>query len=218
MAAADEFRIEVIGAGGHAARPHLAVDPVVIASHIVVALQTLVSRELNPFESAVLTVGKLAAGTTFNVIPESATIEGTVRTYSVQIQDLLERRITEMATLVGEAMRASVTVDYERGYPPLINHPGGAGLVQNVVEEMLGGASWIEKEPVMGAEDFAYILENVPDGAMFWLGVRDPAWPQPRPVHSPIFDLDERALPIGAAVMAETALRFLNQSPAHAPA
>lgn len=212
MAAADRFTIVVQGAGGHAARPHLAVDPVVIASHIVVALQTLVSREVDPTELAVVTIGSLAAGTTFNVIPDTATLQGTVRTYLPEVQELLERRLGEVASGVAAAMRASVSVDYQRGYPPLVNHVSGSDLVGQVVRELLGPDAWAEKEQVMGAEDFSYVLQHRP-GAMFWLGVRNPTWPEPRPIHSPTFDIDETALPIGTAVMAETALRYLAGAP-----
>jgi amidohydrolase len=212
MASADEFTIVVRGAGGHAARPQLAVDPVVVASHIVVALQTLVSREVDPVEPAVVTVGSITGGTAFNVIPDTETLRGTVLTYSPEVQDQLEGRLTELATDIAKALRASATVDYVRDYPPLVNYAAGSGLVESVVRDLLGPDACTGRDRVMGSEDFSYVLERVPDGAMFWLGVRHPDWAEPRPIHSPTFDLDERALPIGAAVMAEMAVRYLTQA------
>lgn len=209
-AAADTFTIDVQGAGGHAARPQLAVDPVVVGSHIVVALQTLVSREVDPAEQAVLTIGSISAGTAFNVIPDKATLRGTVRTYSTAVQDLLERRLGEVARGVATALRASAEVRYERLYPPLVNHASGIDLVSAVVQDMLGPDALYERGMAMGSEDFSYVLQRVP-GAMFHLGVRDRAWAEPKPIHSPVFDLDEHALPVGAALMTATALRFLQQ-------
>ena len=208
MAAADRFTIEVRGAGGHAARPHLAVDPVVVASQIVNALQTLVSREVDPVHPAVLTIGSFVAGTTFNVIPDTATLKGTVRAYAPEVRELLERRLGEVTAGVAAALRAEVHVDYERLYPPLVNHDSGVALVERVVTEVLGPEALVRRDLMMGAEDFSFLLQRVP-GAMFYLGVRGRDWAEARPIHSALFDLDERALPVGAAVMAGTALRYL---------
>ncbi len=208
MAAADRFTIEVRGAGGHAARPHLAVDPVVVASQIVNALQTLVSREVDPAHPAVLTIGSFVAGAAFNVIPDIATLKGTVRAFAPEVRALLERRLGEVSAGVAAALRAEVHVDYEQLYPPLINHDSGVALVERVVTEVLGPEALVQRDLMMGAEDFSYLLQRVP-GAMFYLGVRGRAWAEARPIHSALFDMDERALPVGAAVMAGTALRYL---------
>jgi amidohydrolase len=209
MAAADRFSITVRGKGGHAARPHLAVDPVVVAAHIVTALQTIVSREVDPTDQAVVTVGALTSGAAFNVIPDTATISGTVRTYNPELRRQIEERLRELAACVAAGMRASADTEYFPGYPPLVNHESGISLVREAVEGLLGPEAIVAKEQVMGAEDFSYVLERVP-GAMFHLGVRDRSWSEPRPIHSSSFDLDEGALPIGVAAMAATALRFLD--------
>jgi amidohydrolase len=198
----------VRGRGGHAARPHITIDPKTVAAPIITALQTLVSREVAAQEQAVVTVANLEAGTTFNVIPDTAVLRGTVRTYSPVVQDFLEKRIAEVAGGIASAMRATAEVEYRRGYPPLVNHAAGVELVTAVATEMLGRDAIEERVLAMGAEDFSFVLQGAP-GAMFWLGVRDPSWPEPRPVHSSSFDLDERALPLGAALLTASALRFL---------
>ena len=210
MAAADRFTITVTGAGGHASRPHQTVDPIVIACHVVTALQTIVSREVAPQDQAVVTIGRIESGTASNVIPDTATIAGTVRTYSPKLRDQIQERLVALAAGVATAMRAEAETDYRRGYPPLVNHVSGVETVRGAVHDVLGPTATVTKEMTMGAEDFAYVLEKVP-GAMFYLGVRNKSWPAPRSTHSAIFDLDEEALPIGTAVMAATALRFLRE-------
>jgi amidohydrolase len=210
MAAADRFTITVKGEGGHASRPHQTVDPIVVACHIVTALQTIVSREVAPQDQAVVTIGRIESGTASNVIPDTATIAGTVRTYSPTLREQIQQRLTALAAGVATAMRAEAETDYRRGYPPLVNHASGVETVRGAVHEMLGPDAAVAKEMTMGAEDFAYVLEKVP-GAMFYLGVRNRSWPAPRSTHSASFDLDEEALPLGTAVMAATAVRFLNE-------
>ncbi|MBX6342997.1 MAG: amidohydrolase, partial [Thermomicrobiaceae bacterium] len=137
-AAADTVKIEVTGVGGHAAAPHTTVDATLVAAQILVAIQTIVAREIDPLESAVITFGKLVAGTTNNVIPGTAVLEGTARSYSPAVRDLIERRIGEVAAGVAQAMRASATTTYLRGYPPLWNDAALAALVRSVGEEVLG--------------------------------------------------------------------------------
>ena len=210
MAAADRFELTVFGTGGHAARPHLAVDPVVVAAHIITALQTLVSREVDPADPAVLTIGSLTAGNAFNVIPDTVVLKGTARSYSPAVRDLLERRMGQVASGIAQAMRAQTRLDYERLYPPLVNHQVGVDLVSEVVRDVLGPDALVPRDLMMGAEDFSSLLERVP-GAMFYLGVRGRDWAEPRPIHSASFDMDERALPVGAAITTGVALRYLAQ-------
>jgi amidohydrolase len=207
-AAADEFSITVRGKGGHASRPQAAVDPVVVGAHIVTALQTLVSREVSPMEPAVVTVGRLSGGTAFNVIPATAVIEGTVRTYNEGVQAHIERRLPAMVKGIAEAMRANAEVEYRRLYPLLVNHTSGVSIAREVVGELLGPDAAAESEQIMGSEDFSFVLQRAP-GAMVRLGVRHKDWKQIRPTHSPEFDMDESALPVGVAVMAGMAVRFL---------
>ncbi|HLF77511.1 MAG TPA: M20 family metallopeptidase [Dehalococcoidia bacterium] len=211
MAAADHLHIVIRGRGGHASMPHVAVDPIVVASHVILALQTMVSRESPPLEPAVVTIGSIQAGTTFNVIPDFAELKGTVRTFSAQLQEKLERRIPELVHGIAQAMGAQAEVEYGRLYPPTINHVAEAGLMRSAVADAIGPESVIPSEPVMGAEDFSYLLQRVPGGFGF-VGVRKREWAVPRANHNTSFDMDEDALPIGAAILASTAIKFLNDT------
>jgi amidohydrolase len=207
-AAADTFRIVVHGVGGHAAKPQTAVDPIVVAAQIVVALQTLVSREIDPFEPAVVTVGKLQAGTATNIIPDHAVIEGTVRTYAPAVRDHLERRIVELASGLAQAMRARAEAVYLRGYPAMRNDPELSALARQVAVELLGPDRVFDREPIMAGEDFAFVAERVPV-CMIGLGVANPERGIVYPPHHPRFDLDEDALAVGVRLMAAIALRYL---------
>ena len=206
LAGANSFTITVTGRGGHAARPQHAVDPVVIAAQIVVALQTLVSREVEPGVAAVVTLGALQAGTTFNVIPDRALIQGTIRAYDAEVMQRLEARVEETAKGVAAALRARAEVEIHMHYPPTVNDEAMAELAGGAIRKL--GLNVAVGSPIMAAEDFSYVLQRVP-GAMVQLGVRDPSWPEPKPVHTAQFDLDEEALPLGAAVYAAMALEFL---------
>jgi amidohydrolase len=207
LAGANSFTITVTGRGGHASRPHTTVDPVVVASHIVVALQTLVSREVEPGVPAVITLGALKAGTTFNVIPDRAQIMGTIRTYDAGLMEQLEARIETVAKGVASALRAEAKVEIVMHYPPTINN--------DAMVELAGGAlrrlklDVVQGSPIMGAEDFSFVLQRVP-GAMLMLGVRDPSWTQPKPAHTAQFDIDEDSLPLGTAAYVAMALEFLH--------
>ncbi len=207
-ASSDRFTIVVRGKGGHAARPHGSVDPIVVGAQIIVALQAIVAREVSPIEPAVVTVGSLTSGTTFNVIPDTATIKGTVRAYNENVRAFIQSRVGDIARGIAGAFRASASVEYRVGYPVLSNDAEKTAFVRDTLGELLGTESVLTREPVMGAEDFAFVLQRVP-GAFMYLGVRDPGWEAPRPVHTATFDLNENALPIGVASMAAVAIRFL---------
>ncbi|MDI3341673.1 MAG: amidohydrolase [Sphaerobacter sp.] len=207
-AAADTVKIVVKGVGGHAARPHAAVDATVVAAHILVALQTIVSREVDPLEAAVVTFGKLVAGTANNVIPDSAVLEGTVRTYSPAVRDHIERRIGEIATGVAAAMRAEAQVTYLRGYPAMHNDPALTAIVRAAASEIVGADNVFDRPPIMAGEDMAFIAERVPT-CMFSLGVANPERGIVYPPHHPRFDADEDALAVGVRIMAAAALRYL---------
>ncbi|HWI46224.1 MAG TPA: M20 family metallopeptidase, partial [Rubrobacter sp.] len=171
MAAADGFEMEITGSGGHGAMPHLAADAVVIAAQVVTALQILVSREVDPVEPAVLTVGKIGAGTAFNIIPEKARLGGTVRTLNADLRKRMPGRIEVLARGVAKGMGGDANLDYTFSYPVTANDEGAAGRALSVAEELFGGQSVLElPNPSMGGEDFAYFLEKVP-GAFIWLGV-----------------------------------------------
>ncbi len=211
LAGANSFTITIDGRGGHASRPHQAVDPVVAAAQVVTALQTLVSREAPPTEAAVLTLGRLSSGTAANVIPDRAELQGTIRAYHDGLMREMERRLEEIASGVARALRAEARVDVHMRYPPTVNDPAMAELLAGAARAELGPGAVLEAEPEMAAEDFSFVLQRVP-GAMLRLGVRSPGWPEPRPVHTARFELDEAALPIGIAVMARVALEFLGGS------
>ncbi|CAN5740373.1 M20 family metallopeptidase [soil metagenome] len=202
MAAADAFEMEVRGTGGHGAMPHLSADAVVIAAHVVTALQTVVSREVDPVEPAVLTVGEIGAGTAFNVIPEKARLGGTVRTLNEDLRKNMPERIEAIAQGVARGMRADAHRDYTFSYPVTRNNAEVAGHVLRVAGGLFGEESVQElANPSMGAEDFAYFLEKVP-GAFVWLGVgRDVSG-----LHTPQFAFDEKVLPRGSALLTALAL------------
>jgi amidohydrolase len=208
LAGANSFTIVVEGRGGHASRPHMAVDPVVVAAQVVTALQTLVSREVPPDRAAVVTLGSLIAGSASNVIPDRAVIKGTIRAYDGDLMKELERRLQETTTGIAAAMRASARVTFHMHYPPTVNDPAMAELLSGAGRSALGAEAVGVVEPVMAAEDFSFVLERVP-GAMLSLGVRAPGWDEPRPVHTARFDVDESALPVGVACMASVAMEFL---------
>lgn len=204
MAAADAFEMEVRGTGGHGAMPHLASDAVVMSAHIVAALQTLVSREVDPTEPAVVSVGEIGAGTAFNIIPETARIGGTVRTVSDEVRNLIPERMEALAKGVATGMRGDATLDYKFSYPVTKNDPEAATFALEVASELFGEENVSEaKAPSMAAEDFAYMLEKVP-GAYVWLGVGDVSG-----LHTAQFAFDEGILPRGAALLTAMAVESL---------
>ncbi len=208
-AASDGFVATIRGKGGHAARPHGCVDPVVIAAQSIVALQTLVSREVNPLRQAVITVGALHAGTVANIIPEMAVMKATVRTFDEEVRQQLAERIPALIGGLAAAMRGEAEVAYKFGYPPLINDAAMTDLVREVVRGFVGPERLIEREPGMGGEDMAYFLQRAP-GSFFRIGSRNPAKGLVYGHHHPRFDIDEEALPVGVAALAGVALRYLN--------
>ncbi len=208
LAGADGFKITVRGRGGHAARPQQAIDPIVVGAQIVVALQTLVAREVNPIDPAVLTIGAFNAGNRSNVIPDEAVLLGTIRAFDEALFAHLEKRMSEVVNGVAAAMRATVQIDFEMSYPPSVCDPEMAERLGASARSLLGPDSVHISRPQMGAEDFAFVLQKVP-GAMLWLGVKNAAWAEPKPLHTATFDIDETALPIGSSTLAGVALDYL---------
>jgi hippurate hydrolase len=201
MAAADGFEMEVRGRGGHGAMPHLTADAVMMASYIATALQTIVSREVDPAEAAVLTIGEIGAGSAFNIIPETARLAGTVRTVDPALRERMPERIQEISRGVASGMRGDAELDYRFAYPVTRNDAGAASLALRVAGELFGEESAVEAQhPSMAGEDFAFMLEEVP-GAYVWLGVGDVSG-----LHTPAFAFDEEILPRGAAMLAALAL------------
>jgi hippurate hydrolase len=202
MAAADAFEMEIRGSGGHGAMPHLAADAVVIAAQVVTTLQTVVSREIDPVEPAVLTVGEIGAGTAFNIIPEKARLGGTVRTLNPDLRERMPGRIEALARGVAKGMRGDAILDYTFSYPVTVNEEAAADRVLEVAEDLFGAESVLElPNPSMGAEDFAFYLEKVP-GAFIWLGIGE----EVSGLHTPKFAFDEKVLPRGSALLAALAL------------
>jgi amidohydrolase len=212
LAGADSFTITIGGRGGHAARPHQTIDPVVVGAHVVTALQALVAREVDPIAPAVVTLGSFNAGNRHNVISDQAVLTGTIRAFDNALFDHLEQRLREIVTGVAGALRATARVDFEMRYPPSVCDPDMTDHLRGSTQSLLGADAWEPSEPRMGAEDFAFVLQKVP-GAMLWLGVKDPSWPEPKPVHTATFDIDESALPIGSSAMAGVALDYLSAPP-----
>ena len=202
------FEIEVRGRGGHAARPQDAVDPVVVAAHIVTALQTIVSREIDPTQMGLITMGAITAGQVANVIPDSARIKGTIRAHNPEVMDHIRGRLPELAGGIARAMRGDAAVEWGMSYPPLRTDEAMTELAWGAGAAVVGAENVVEVPVTMGAEDFAFVAERVP-AAVVRLGVGRRDWDRPKPVHTATFDLDEDALPIGAATLAEIAVEYL---------
>jgi amidohydrolase len=211
MAAADEFEVVIQGRGGHGAMPQQTVDAIVVASQVVVALQTIVSRNVSPLDSAVVTVGKFMAGTAFNIIADTAILTGTVRSFSQETYRSIPGIVERVIRGVTEALGASYELKYERHTPPLINDREMCDLVSECAAEVVGQASVIQDRsvPTMGSEDMSYFLERVP-GCYFFLGTRNEGRGLVHPHHSPKFDIDESALPAGVEIMTRAVLRYLS--------
>ncbi len=211
MASADFFRVEVEGAGGHGADPGSTVDPTLVAAHIVTALQAVVSREVDPWEPAVLTVAQLRSGSSSNIIPDRAWMEGTIRTLSPAVRAHVRQAIERVSTNVAQAFRAraSVTFGSDDAYPPLFNDPGATDLARQTIREVFSKESIEElAHPFMVAEDFAFYLEKVP-GAFLFLGIAPPDQDEYPALHTSRYDFNDHALPIGMELMANIALRAL---------
>jgi amidohydrolase len=209
-AAADEFQVTIQGKGGHGAYPHGTVDPVAVGAQIVVALQTLVSRETDPIDRAVVSVCAFHAGEAFNVIPDTAMLGGTVRTFDAATRDRMETRIRALASGIAEAMRASVNIRYRRGYPSVVNDPVMADIVREAAREAVGEDNLGEARPGMGAEDFSYLALERPS-CFFNVGTGSPEKDSEWPHHHPRFDVDEDGMAAGIATMATAVVKYLNE-------
>lgn len=200
----DRFRVHIHGRGGHGARPHEAIDSVVIAGFLITALQTLVSRETNPFHPAVVTIGKVRAGTAPNVIAAEAELEGTIRTSKPEVRQHIFRGIERMIGAAADLHNAEIEINFEEGYPPVINHPAATTVARSAAKATVGADNVVSAEyPSMGSEDFSFYLNEKP-GAFVRLGARKPHW-EATPLHSPLFDIDENVLPIGAKYLENVA-------------
>ena len=213
LASADVVRIEVTGRGGHASSPHWATDPVPVACEIVLALQSMITRTVDAFDPAVLTIARISTGTTNNVIPETAELEGTLRTVNEVVRHAVWDRIRQVVDGIAAAHGCTAEVVVEEGYPVTVNDPRFTSWASDVVADVVGADHVAEMpSPVMGAEDFSYVLRKVP-GAMFFLGVCPPDEPNPfvaPACHSNRMVLNEDAMATGIAVHAAVATAFLD--------
>jgi hippurate hydrolase len=208
MAAGDTLEVTVVGKGGHASAPHDSLDPIPIACEIVQAFQTFVTRRVHAFDPAIVTIGKIEAGTTRNVIPETAYMLGTIRTVSEATRDRVLAGVKQVAEGVAAAHGAEAQVTLTRGYPVTVNDEGFAGFVLDTARELLGAESVrAMRNPIMASEDFSYVLQRVP-GAIANLGTR-PDRGEAYPTHSNRMILNESAMASGIAMHAAVALRFL---------
>ena len=209
LAQADNFNLIVKGKGGHGAMPHTAVDPILAAAQIVVNSQTIVSRNVDPLKPCVVTFGTIHGGTTHNIIPAEVSLAGTVRTFDSTVQALAEKRLREIAEETAKALGASCRVEYTMGYPAVVNDAAMVDFVTAVAKRVLGNNCLQPFDPVMGGEDFAYYLQKVP-GAFIFLGAGDG---REFPHHHPAFDIDEKALSMGALLLTSLALEYLGIQP-----
>ena len=208
MASSNEFRVVVKGKGAHAAQPHRGIDPVMVAVQIAQSWQTIISREKNPLETAVLSITQIHAGSATNVIPDEAVLIGTVRTFSTGVLDLIERRMEEIAKGVATGFNASVDFGFKRNYPPLINHPEQTAFAVEAMRAVVGDNNVNTKvEPTMGAEDFAFMLQAKP-GCYVFIGNGDGEHRAgghglgPCQLHNGSYDFNDQLLPIGASFWA----------------
>jgi hippurate hydrolase len=207
MSASDTAVITIRGRGGHAARPHLAVDPVVIGASLVMALQTVVSRNVDPTQTAIVTTGTFHAGSAANVIPESAVLELSIRSFDAAVREKLQQRISDLANAHVQGYGGAVEIDYQRGYPVVVNSAAETEFARQVAEELVGPQRVVAPfGPVTGSEDFAYYLQHRP-GCFLRLGNGENC----AMLHHPKYDFDDANLTVGAAYWTRLVERFLGQ-------
>lgn len=216
LASADGFEITIRGKGSHAAMPHFGIDPIVVASHIVVALQTIAARNVSPLDSIVVTVGQVKAGTAHNIIPDEAMLIGTLRALTEPTRLVGQKRIAEIAINVSKAFGAEVAIEWMHGYPVTWNHPDATSDFRRTVKPSFGDNLVDDDvDPVMGGEDFSFYGRHVP-ACFYWLGLLPPGHESYPNLHSPEFDFNDAALPIGIKAMSALALGAFAPTPAAA--
>lgn len=207
MAQPDQFTIKVIGKGGHGSMPQQTVDPILVASHLVVNTQSIASRNVDPLKPVVVSFGSVSGGTIYNIIPGEVELSGTVRSFEPEVQALAERRLREITDMTCRTFGATAELEYERGYPAVVNDESMVDFVSETAEKTLGEDRVRFIDPVMGGEDFAYFLQKVP-GAFFFFGMGDGT---EFPHHHPAFDIDEKALPQATLLMTRLAFEYLEE-------
>ena len=221
MASSNEFKITIHGKGGHAALPHTGIDPVPIACQMVQAFQTIISRNKKPVDAGVISVTMVHAGEATNVVPDHCELQGTVRTFSTEVLDLIERRMRQVAEHTCAAHEATCTFEFERNYPPTINTPAEAAFARQVMVDIVGEAQVLAQEPTMGAEDFAFMLQAKP-GAYCFIANGDGDHRAlghgggPCTLHNPSYDFNDELIPLGATYWVKLAEDWLAQPTATA--
>jgi hippurate hydrolase len=200
MASFDIFEVELTGRGAHAAMPHTGIDPIVAASALVQALQTIASRNVDPIESAVVTVTQFHAGDAWNIIPDTAVVRGTARAFTPEVQELVERRLREICAGIGAAYGVEIKVRYERRYPPLVNAARETEICAAVMQAMVGAENVLAVPPTMGSEDFAFMLQ-AKAGCYVFIG--NGPGKGGCMLHNPNYDFNDQILPLGTSYWAK---------------
>jgi amidohydrolase len=208
MASSDKFTLRIVGKGGHGAYPHVTRDPILAAGHVITQVQSIVSRNVNPLDSAVVSFGAVHGGRAYNVIPDEVELTGTVRSLNPEVREQLRSRIEQIMRGVVTSLGLDYHYEFEYGYPVLDNDTRMSGLVVSTCSRAFGKENVVILPPSMGAEDFAYFLEKCP-GAMFRLGVRNEAKGLVQPHHNTLFNIDEEVLPFGVEVFVRVINEFL---------
>jgi hippurate hydrolase len=219
MASSNEFELTIHGKGSHAAQPHMSIDPIMVAVQIAQSWQTIVSRNASPLDSAVLSVTQIHSGSATNIVPDSALMIGTVRTFNIPVLDMVESRMRQVAEHTAAAFGARVEFGFKRNYPPLINHAPETRFALDVMADVVGHERIVsEVEPTMGAEDFAFMLLDKP-GCYVFIGNGDGGHRDhghglgPCNLHNPSYDFNDDLLPVGASYWSRLASEFLNRPP-----
>ena len=220
MASSNEFKITIRGKGGHAAMPDRSIDPIPLACQLVQSFQTIISRNKKPIDTGVISVTMIHAGEATNVVPDSCEIQGTVRTFTTEVLDLIEQRMRELSVHSCAAFGASCEFEFERNYPPTVNSAPEAAFVREVMLDLVGPELTLAQEPTMGAEDFAFMLQARP-GAYLFLGNGDGEHRAgyagsghdagPCTLHNPYYDFNDELIPVGASLWVELARRWLGR-------
>ena len=221
FASSNEFKITLRGKGAHAAMPHNGIDPIPAACQMVQAFQTIITRNKRPIDAGVISVTMIHAGEATNVVPDSCEIQGTVRTFTLEVLDLIERRMRQITEATAEAFEVSCEFSFKRNYPPTINHDAETGFARQQLTEMVGAANVHDFEPTMGAEDFSFFLQKIP-GCYFLIGNGDGTHREgghgmgPCMLHNPSYDFNDELIPLGGSMWVRMAEAWLNSPQTHA--
>ncbi len=218
MASTSEFKITIRGKGSHAAMPHMGIDPVPIACQVVQGFQSIVSRNKKPLDAGVISVTMIHAGEASNVVPDACELQGTVRTFTTEVLDLIERRMRQVAEHTCAAHEARCEFEFARNYPPTVNSPAEAAFARQVMVDILGEDKVLAQEPTLGGEDFAYMLQAKPGAYCFIAngegGHRDAGHGAgPCTLHNPSYDFNDALIPLGATYWVRLAQAWLNRAP-----